>query len=124
MSGGRHAQPLALQPQTFALLADNARPTPGGSVAPWPASTNFIPCCLTNARSPSTSQGWIYELKMDGYRLLAEFDGTVQLRTRSGTDTTKWFPEITQSLAMVKAGQCVADGEVCVLDELGRSDFN
>jgi len=68
--------------------------------------------------------GWIYELKMDGYRILAEFDGTVQLRTRNGTDATKWFPEITQSLAMVNAGQCVVDGEVCVLDELGRSDFN
>ena len=68
--------------------------------------------------------GWIYELKMDGYRVLAEFDGTVQLRTRNGTDATRWFPEITQSLAMVKAAQCVVDGEVCVLDELGRSDFN
>lgn len=31
-----------------------------------------------------------------------------RLRTRNGTDATKWFPEITRSLAMVKAGQCVA----------------
>lgn len=68
--------------------------------------------------------GWVYELKMDGYRLLAEFDGTVQLRTRNGVDATNWFPEVAQSLATLKAGRCVVDGEVCVLDELGRSDFD
>ena len=68
--------------------------------------------------------GWIYELKMDGYRLLAEFDGSVQLRTRNGTDATKWFPEVAHSLALIKAGTCIVDGEVCVLDEVGRSDFN
>jgi bifunctional non-homologous end joining protein LigD len=68
--------------------------------------------------------GWIYELKMDGYRMLAEFDGTVQLRTRNGTDATTWFPEIANSLGKLKNGLCVVDGEVCVLDEIGRSDFN
>jgi bifunctional non-homologous end joining protein LigD len=68
--------------------------------------------------------GWIYELKMDGYRVLAEFDGTVQLRTRNGTDATTWFPEVVHSLAKLKNGLCVVDGEVCVLDEIGRSDFN
>ncbi|MDP9991945.1 bifunctional non-homologous end joining protein LigD [Variovorax boronicumulans] len=68
--------------------------------------------------------GWIYEIKFDGYRLLAECDGGVQLRTRNGADATKWFPEIVSSLAKVKGGQYVIDGEVCVLDELGRSDFN
>lgn len=56
--------------------------------------------------------------------MLAEFDGTVQLRTRNGIDATKWFPEVVQSLATVRVGPCVVDGEVCVLDELGRSDFD
>jgi ATP-dependent DNA ligase len=32
--------------------------------------------------------GWIYELKMDGYGVVAEFDGSVQLCTRNGTDAT------------------------------------
>ena len=44
--------------------------------------------------------------------------------TATGTDAAKWFPEAVQSLAQVKAGPCVVDGEVCVLDELGRSDFD
>jgi len=68
--------------------------------------------------------GWIYELKMDGYRVLAEFNGAVQLRTRNGNDATTWFPEVAHGLAHLKKGHCVVDGEVCVLDEIGRSDFN
>ncbi|QFZ87645.1 hypothetical protein GFK26_18250 [Variovorax paradoxus] len=68
--------------------------------------------------------GWLYEIKFDGYRVAAEFDGEVRLRTRNGTDCTKWFPEITQALAKVKGGQYIVDGEMCVLDELGRSDFD
>lgn len=75
----------------------------------------FRPMLLDERPLDLDEPGWIYELKMDGYRILAEFDGTVQLRTRNGTDAAKWFPEIMQSLAMVKAGQCVAD-----CPELGR----
>jgi bifunctional non-homologous end joining protein LigD len=65
--------------------------------------------------------GWIYELKLDGYRVLAEFGGAVQLRTREGADATRWFPEVAQSLGKPRSGRCVVDGEVCVFDEMGRS---
>ncbi|MGJ7497181.1 hypothetical protein ACSFA8_19135 [Variovorax sp. RT4R15] len=69
--------------------------------------------------------GWIYELKFDGYRLLAEFgSGKVKLRTRNGADATRWFPELGRSLQEIEGGPFVTDGEVCVLDELGRSDFD
>ncbi|KWT89375.1 MULTISPECIES: hypothetical protein [unclassified Variovorax] len=69
--------------------------------------------------------GWIYELKYDGYRMLAEFgNGTCQLKTRKGADATKWFPEICKGLEEVPGGPYIVDGEVCVLDEYGRSDFD
>ena len=69
--------------------------------------------------------GWIYELKYDGYRLLAEFGaGQARLKTRNGADATRWFPEVTESLAAIPGGPYITDGEVCVLDELGRSDFD
>jgi hypothetical protein len=36
---------------------------------------------------------WIYELKYDGYRVLASWSqGTARLRSRNGADATKWFP--------------------------------
>ena len=69
--------------------------------------------------------GWIYELKYDGYRLLAEFGGGQgRLQTRKGADATRWFPEVTESLAAIPGGPYITDGEVCVLDEYGRSDFD
>ena len=68
--------------------------------------------------------GWIYELKFDGYRLIAGVrDGEVRLATKRGADATRWFPEVVQGLAQLKGGPHVMDGEVCVLDELGRSDY-
>jgi bifunctional non-homologous end joining protein LigD len=72
-----------------------------------------------------SAPGWIYEIKFDGYRLMAEFgNGTCKLQTRNGADATRWFPEVTRSLASVKGGPYLTDGEVCVLDDLGRSDFD
>jgi bifunctional non-homologous end joining protein LigD len=85
---------------------------------------DFRPMLLDERPLNLDEPGWIYELKMDGYRVLAEFDGAVQLRTRNGTDATTWFPEVTHGLAHLRNGHCVVDGEVCVLDEIGRSDFN
>lgn len=48
---------------------------------------------------------------------------TVTPKTRRGTDATKWFPELCATLADLGGGRHVLDGEVCVLDDLGRSDF-
>lgn len=69
--------------------------------------------------------GWIYELKFDGYRVLAEFgNGEARLQTRNGADCSTWFPEVVKALAGVAGGPHITDGEVCVLDDYGRSDFN
>ncbi|MDM0108820.1 hypothetical protein QTH97_28025 [Variovorax sp. J22R24] len=69
--------------------------------------------------------GWIYEIKLDGYRLLAEFgNGECILKTRNGANATEWFPEIARSLSRFKGGPYVVDGEVCVFDDRGRSDFD
>lgn len=41
---------------------------------------------------------------------------------RNGRDATAWYREIASAMATLKPG-CIFDGEVCVLDEHGRSDF-
>ncbi|MBT2333642.1 hypothetical protein J7E49_06955 [Variovorax paradoxus] len=89
-----------------------------------PTLADYPPMLLDERPIDFEEPGWIYELKFDGYRVTAEFDGTVRLRSRNGADASKWFPEITSSLAKVKGGQHIVDGEICVLDELGRSDFD
>jgi bifunctional non-homologous end joining protein LigD len=74
---------------------------------------------------PFDEPGWIYELKFDGYRLVAGVErGEVSLATRGGQDATGWFPEVAGGLATIGGGPHVIDGEICVLDDLGRSNFD
>lgn len=72
--------------------------------------------------APFSSPQWDFEIKYDGHRVLAEIDaGRVRLQTTNGADVA-WFPEIMMSLAAMPGHQLL-DGEVCVVDELGRGDF-
>jgi bifunctional non-homologous end joining protein LigD len=79
----------------------------------------------TAGGKPFSSPDWIFEPRFDGYRCLARFGaGAVELRTRSGLDCTSWFPELCESLAPVVGGPYIIDGEACVLDNEGRSNFD
>ena len=72
-----------------------------------------------------TEPGWIYEFKYDGYRILARLDGaSVRLVTRGGQNWTERFPRIAAELARRNLGPAWLDGEVCVLDDQGRSSFS
>jgi bifunctional non-homologous end joining protein LigD len=74
--------------------------------------------------TPLGKPGWIYEIKYDGWRVLAGIvDGKVHLATRNGADYTKAFPEVAKDLSTLDGGPHILDGEVCVLDDAGRSDF-
>lgn len=55
------------------------------------------PMLASAGGKPFTSDEWLYEIKFDGYRCLARVqDGVVQLRTKSGADCTKWYPEVAE----------------------------
>jgi bifunctional non-homologous end joining protein LigD len=74
---------------------------------------------------PFTDDAWLYEIKFDGYRTLARLgDGQVKMRTKNGADCTAWYPEVAEALARLPGGPYIVDGEACVLDDLGRSNFN
>lgn len=83
------------------------------------------PMRATEGGRPFTSADWIYEVKYDGYRCMARAGGgyAPELRTRSGVDCTAWFPEVAALLDELPGGPHILDGEVCVLDDIGRSDF-
>jgi len=69
-------------------------------------------------------KGWVHELKLDGYRLIAvRKKGTVQLYTRKGLDWTDKFKTLAEKLAKLKGGDFVLDGEAVVFDSKGRTDF-
>jgi bifunctional non-homologous end joining protein LigD len=85
---------------------------------------DFPPMLLDQRPLAFDAPGFIWEIKFDGWRITAMFgDGKCVLRTRNGAIATKWFPEIYRSLVAVKGGPYIVDGEVCVFDESGRSDF-
>src|SRR5215204_39330 len=68
---------------------------------------------------PFSREGWIFELKWDGYRVLASKN---QLVTRNNKDATAWYPEIIAVLQNLR-GSFILDGEVCVLKDNGLPDF-
>jgi bifunctional non-homologous end joining protein LigD len=73
---------------------------------------------------PFSRKGWIFELKYDGYRLLAERTGKeAYLRSRAGHDLTVTFPEIARAVRGLPYEGIVLDGEVVVPDAEGRPSF-
>jgi bifunctional non-homologous end joining protein LigD len=71
-----------------------------------------------------TSDDWLFELKLDGYRLLASKRGRdVLLLTRNGLDYTDAFPEIARAVKALPYDACILDGEVVVMDDEGKPSF-
>ncbi|MBK5552192.1 DNA ligase D [Pseudomonas sp. TH03] len=67
---------------------------------------------------------WRYEIKFDGYRILARIDnGEVRLLTRNGHDWTAKLPLQAKALAEMKLDGSWLDGEVVVLNDKGFPDF-
>ena len=72
-----------------------------------------------------TRDDWVFELKLDGYRLLASKQrGEVLLLTRNGNDYTAVFPEVARALKALPLDDFIVDGEVVVLDPQGRPSFS
>lgn len=67
---------------------------------------------------------WAYEIKFDGYRILARIDrGEVRLFTRNGHDWTARLPRQAQALAALGLDSAWLDGEVIVNNDEGVPDF-
>jgi bifunctional non-homologous end joining protein LigD len=72
-----------------------------------------------------TRDGWIFELKLDGYRLIAsKSKGEALLLTRNGNDYTGVFPEIARAVKALPVDECIIDGEVVVCDAKGLPSFS
>ena len=70
-------------------------------------------------------EGWVYELKYDGVRLLCRCDGDdVRCISRNGIDWTHKVGPVVDALAKLKLAGAWVDGELIVTDPNGRSDFS
>jgi bifunctional non-homologous end joining protein LigD len=85
----------------------------------------YAPMLATLAQEVPSGEGWIFEVKWDGYRALCRLqDGEATLTSRTGQDLTRRFAEIARALPRaLRTPDCVVDGEVCALDAHGRPSF-
>jgi bifunctional non-homologous end joining protein LigD len=86
----------------------------------------YTPMLATLGDTLPTGDDWLFEVKFDGYRALATIrDGACRLVSRNDNDLTGRFPELADELVKaVKTPHAVLDGEICRLDETGRSSFS
>src|SRR3954451_23555085 len=95
----------------------------GARGAPLP---DFVPPSLATLRDTAPSgEGWIHEIKFDGYRIQARLEhGKVRLLTRKGLDWRDKFPNVAAAVADLPAETALIDGEIVVEDENGHSNFS
>ena len=84
---------------------------------------NITPMLATLAKEPFDHPDWLFEVKWDGYRAVAEIQvGNVSLYSRNGISFEKKFPPIAESLRQF-GFEAVLDGEIVVVDDQGCPDF-
>jgi bifunctional non-homologous end joining protein LigD len=81
---------------------------------------------LSDPKQMPQVDGWEYEIKWDGYRIVARVaGGEAELRSRKDQDYTQRFEHVAKELVKaLKTPDCVVDGEVCALDDEGRPSFS
>ena len=92
---------------------------------PHSAPAAFIqPCRPTVAKQPPRGDGWMHELKHDGYRLQIHIrDGRVKLYTMNGADWSNRYPRIVEEAPRIKA-TAILDAKVVCLDAEGVANFD
>ena len=92
--------------------------------SPKPAAMpDFIePQLCRSVERPPAGEGWLHEIKFDGYRVQARVqNGAAMLRTRRGLDWTARFGGIARACAALP--DAILDGEIVALDGEGAPDF-
>ncbi|MBY3231837.1 non-homologous end-joining DNA ligase [Rhizobium laguerreae] len=90
-----------------------------------PMPARVEPCLAELTSRPPKGDDWRYEIKWDGYRahIHREAKG-VRILTKNGHDWTHKFPAIAEAALALSPTTYIMDGEIVMLDEQGRSDFN
>ncbi len=88
-----------------------------------PMPHGIKPMLATLVKEPFDHKDWIFEVKWDGYRAVAEIrDGNVSLYSRNQISLNQKFFPIAEALRKFRF-EAVFDGEIVVVDDQGRPDF-
>lgn len=80
------------------------------------------PMLATLIDEPFDNKDWLFEIKLDGYRTIAETGKEVRLHSRKGEIVNEKYPSLVEALQKIPDNMLL-DGEIVVLDESGRSSF-
>ncbi len=99
-----------------------AKLVPSGKVEAMPAK--LAPMLAEAGDAPSNRSDWMWEPKLDGYRVLAFIDEHgVRLRSRRGLDLSTTFPQLAAELGKQAAQGMILDGELVAFDASGKPSF-
>ena len=95
------------------------------SYSPMLKRAAFIPPSNPILRSePPSGEGWLHEIKFDGYRAQLHKDGDdVAIYSKNGKDFTTRFRGIARAVALLPAKRIIIDAEIVASDAEGRPDF-
>jgi bifunctional non-homologous end joining protein LigD len=117
---------LSGQEKNWLILRKRDEDGAGGAAARDSTPRRYGPMLATLAEDVPRGAGWAFEVKWDGYRAVATVSGgDATLTSRNGNDLTARFPGVAKEVAKaIKTPDAVIDGEVCALDDSGRSSFS
>jgi bifunctional non-homologous end joining protein LigD len=99
-----------------------AQLVPSGKVEAMPAT--LAPMLAEAGDAPTNRADWMWEPKLDGYRVLAFIDEhAVKLRSRRGLDLSPKFPQLAAELGEQAAQGMILDGELVAFDATGKPSF-
>ena len=112
-----------LRAAAAAASASPASPPSKAVKAAMPATMS--PQLATLATGVPADGQWVYEIKFDGYRVMARIqNGKAALITRGGHDWSAKMPTLVKELGQLGIRSAWLDGEIVVLDERGLPSFN
>ena len=130
----RHAKPRSEYDVVSALpdsvIAKPLKATTTNSAGPTDAVKAPLPATLAPqlaslASAAPTSGAWSWEIKLDGYRLMARIDdGKARLITRGGHDWSAKMPALVKAVQSLGLKSAWLDGEIVVLGKAGTPEFN
>src|SRR5262245_16097688 len=91
-----------------------------------PRSSAFIPPCEPTLRDRlPKGEGWLYEVKVDGYRMqVHKADRGVTIYTRNGVDWTDRFPQLAEALTALPCKYAIIDAELVDMEGFAQLHRN
>jgi bifunctional non-homologous end joining protein LigD len=89
-------------------------------------ASRYSPMLASASEALPRGEDWVYEPKWDGFRAIVTIaGGDARLTSRNDNDLTERFRQVARAAELgIRSADAVLDGEICALDDRGRSRFS